>query len=101
MNSNHLFIINESQHNSGNLTLIQDSLLMKSRFKEIVFRKLTDSTIYSMNNSKKKIKIILIYFYVLGTYYDNLFKEFILKYENNNNVELKIIVGDFQKIYFK
>ena len=71
------------------------SLLIKSNFNEFVFRKLIDDSKFNMNESEKQLKIIMVYSYSLGSYYDSMYTDIIHFYkENIRSTDLYIISLD-------
>ncbi len=53
----------------------KDSLFIKSDFRNFCFRYLKGDEKFNINLSKKKLKIILVYGYATGIYFDDYYKE--------------------------
>lgn len=68
-------IINEMNSGISGLNLSDSGLLANSELKNYTFRYIADNKIFDLNNSEKRMKIIMLYSFSLGRYFDNTFKE--------------------------
>ncbi|NOT51024.1 MAG: hypothetical protein HOP10_07080 [Chitinophagaceae bacterium] len=88
-------ILAEIKTNDASSDLMNKSLFTKSNFRQFSFKYLDDNRSFNVNESNKKLKVILIYSFSGGTYYDGYYKDiqdYFIKHQAD--VDLYIITLD-------
>ena len=88
-------ILGEIKKNIAFEGIGKDSSIVKSSFRDLKFRYLTNNSFFDLGLSTKKLKIFLIYGHALGTYFDSYFRQVNKFYNvNENETDLFIITID-------
>jgi hypothetical protein len=88
-------ILTDMNKGLANRQALNDTLLIRTDFKDYRLLNISNNEEYKMNDSKKPFKILLAYNYSLGSYFDDFYKaalDFAAKHKDE--VELKIISID-------
>jgi len=94
-------VINEINTNKAINSFNDTSLLAKNEFHNFNFRFISSKEKFDLNRSTKPLKIILLYAYSYGTFFDEFLNEMNkFSQQQGNNAEVYIISLDYP-FYFK
>lgn len=88
-------VLKEIKENNDSLKRISSISYLPSDFREFYFRYAVNNQKFGMNDSAKKLKIVLVYLYAYGTYYNRFYQEVVNFYEaNKHDIELYVIAPE-------